>query len=103
MYPRACDGGCARARRARQALYLRDVPLDDDERLVSAAGVVPGARVFCAAGSAHNPDDIADVLDDGKGGAPERGFAGTRLLGGSSGTALDADGGGDAMVVDVTG
>lgn len=68
----------------RQVLFLGAVPLTEEQQLVAAAGVVPGARVFCGAGAAHDPEDAADALADGAGGAaPERGFAGTRLLGGA--------------------
>jgi hypothetical protein len=71
-----------------QTLFLAGAPLGEDSTTLGAAGVVPGARLFCAAGAEHDPDDVASLLAYGAPAsgrdAPERGFSGTGLLGGGA-------------------
>ena len=58
----------------------------DEARTLAQAGVRRSAAVFCAAGCAHDPDDVAGLLAFGGGGAAagrqavERGFQGSLLL-----------------------
>jgi hypothetical protein len=65
-----------------QVLYLAGKPLGEDDVTLGAAGVTPGAKLFCAAGTEHDPDDVAGLLDAAdERDAPELGFSGTGLLG----------------------